>query len=253
MEYKEPYKHKEKAILKQIDLECPNCGKDIAGEHVNINSTLARCQHCNTISFLDDEDFFGKPRRAGRPEMMIPEGTEVLPLPSSLDIRVKWKNSNSRGGLWFLMLFAFMWNIIILPMAYGLIVSGGIMALLPMIFHLGAGLGMIYYLVTAFFNYTDVYITDSDLTISSKPLKTFWSRDIVLPSKDIKQLYVSKYVSTIVNGQPNYAYALYAITKQERRVRLIEGMNKETQLYLEQEIERYLDLEDVPVGNEVLS
>jgi len=102
-------------------------------------------------------------------------------------------------------------------------------------------------------NHTDIYVTDSEISISNnKPIKNPFLKDRVIPSKDIKQLYVSRYVSSRTNGVPNYAYALYAITKNGRRQLLLRGMNKETQLYIEQEIEQFLDIDDERVRDEVV-
>jgi len=137
------------------------------------------------------------------------------------------------------------------PFAINNIVTGAIFSVLPMALHLAVGLGLAYYVLSMFVNKTDIYVTDKDITISSTPLKNPFTKDEVIPTKNIKQLYVTRYVSSTTNGVPNYAYALYAITNSNKRVPLIKGMNKETQLYLEQEIENFLDIEDERVRGEI--
>lgn len=246
--------HKEKevykATLKKLDLTCNVCNNEVDPANVNINNTLAKCNHCDSLLFLDDEDFFGRKAR-NRPEMMIPVGTEVLHLPSSLDIRTNWSRGKAGGGMWFMVLFTVMWNAMLWPVALSSVLSGALGALLPMSLHLAVGLGLIYYLLTVFFNKTDIYVTDNDITISSKPLKNPFTKDTIIDTRDIKQLYVSRYVSSTTNGNPNHAYALYAITNTNKRVSLLRGMNKETQLYIEQEIEHFLEIDDETVRGEV--
>lgn len=241
----------QKRHLKKLDLTCEVCDNEIDPDGVNMNSTLAKCNHCGSLLFLDDDDFFGR-RKRNRPEMMIPEGTEVLHLPSSLDIRTQWNRSRSKGpGTWFIAFFAVMWNVMLLPFVLSSIASGALLSLLPLIGHLAVGFGLIYYLLTIFLNHTDVYVTDNEITITSKPLKNPFRPDTIIPTSDINQLYVSRYVSSITNGVPQHAYALYAITSNDRRISLLRGMNKETQLYIEQEIENFLDIDDVQVMDEV--
>ena len=58
-------------------------------------------------------------------------------------------------------------------------------------------------------------------------------------------------MASTTNGKSNYAFALYAIMKNGKKIKLIKGMNKETQLYLEQELERFLNIEDVHVSGSV--
>lgn len=237
--------------LKKLDLTCAVCKNEIDSANININSTLAKCNHCGSLLFLDDEEFFGR-RKRNRPEMMIPEGTEVLHLPSSLDIRTKWNRGKAGGaGMWFMVFFTVLWNAMLWPVAFSSIAAGSILSVLPMAAHLAVGLGLIYYLMTIFFNHTDIYVTDTEITMSSAPLKNPFKKDIVIPTKNINQLYVSRYVSSTTNGAPNHAYALYAITNTNKRISLLRGMNKETQLYIEQEIEHFLKIDDEKVIGEV--
>jgi len=140
--YKSPHKEKTHSILKKLDLTCTVCHNEIDSANVNINSTLAKCNHCDSLHFLDDEEFFGR-RKRNRPEMMIPEGTEILHLPTSLNIRTNWSRSKSKGGMWFLMLFTIIWNVGVWPIAISNVLAGTILSVLPMAMHLIAGLALL--------------------------------------------------------------------------------------------------------------
>lgn len=237
----------------QLDLVCENCGSDIDGSNININSSLAKCGECNTVFSITDDHFFLHDRE-GRPEMIMPEGTDVLELNDSLDIRLDVLKSHSRGALFFLTVFAIFWNGGIGIAAISAWASGSLASLSFMSLHLLVGIGLIYYLATVYLNYIDVIINNSYIEISHRPIKNPFIRGKKIESSEIDQIYVSKYVSSTTNGKPNYAYGLYAIMKtNKKKVSLIKGMNRETQLYLEQEIERYLRIKDRPVSGAITS
>jgi hypothetical protein len=237
-------------VLNKLSLDCDECGHHMGGSDININSTLAKCSNCGTVYFLKDDEFFIGDRSL-KPEMMIPEGTEVLHLPSSLDIRVNRYQSVTKSELTFKTFFTLFWNFVVLIVAGAMIASGTLVPLLFMSFHILVGIGSIVVLAQTLFNYTDVIVDDYDLKITNRPIRGFWNRDKTYDKKDIQQLYVSRYVSSKTNGQPNHAYALYAILNNGKKVQLVKGMNKETQLYLEQELERFLSIDDEHVSGSV--
>ena len=231
----------------RLDLVCEACGSQIDGANININSSLAKCGSCNTVFSINDDHFFNHDRK-GRPEMIMPEGTDVLELNDSLDIRLNWLKAHPQGALGFLTFFAIFWNGFLAFMIMSTSIGVSFLSI-----HLLVGLGLIYYLAIIYLNYTDVIVNESYIEIDHRPLKNPFVRSKRIESDDIDQLYVTKYVSSTTNGNPNYAYGLYAILKTNgRKVNLVKGMNKETQLYLEQEIERYLKIKDRPVVNAIL-
>jgi len=239
-----------KKLLNKLSLNCEECGHDMGGNDININSTLAKCSNCGTVYFIKDDEFFLGDRDE-RPEMMIPEGTEVLHLPSSLDIRVSRYKSATKAELTFKTIFTVFWNLVLFIVAGSFLLSGIVLPILFMSAHLIIGLGMAVNLAQTIFNHTDIIVDDYNLKIANRPIRGFWNRDKSYNKKDIDQLYVSKYVASTTNGKSNYAFALYAIMKNGKKIKLIKGMNKETQLYLEQELERFLNIEDVHVSGSV--
>ena len=249
-------KYRQKVKLNKSDrlnLICDNCGADITGENININSSLAKCGECNTVFSIKDDHFFTHDRK-GRPEMIMPEGTDVLELSDSLDIRLDWLKSHPRGALGFLTFFAIVWNGVLAIIGGGLLVAGELTSIAFMSVHLLVGLGLIYYLATVYLNYTDIIVNESFIEIDHRPIRNPFVKRKKIPSEEIDQLYVNKYVSSTTNGNPNYAYGLFAILKTNgKKVSLIKGMNRETQLYLEQEIERYLKIKDRPVSDSISS
>ena len=253
---KSQIKYREKVKLgksDELDLVCDKCGSTIDGANVNINSSLAKCSNCNSVFNIKDDLFFLNDRK-GRPEMIMPEGTDVLELSDSLDIRLDWLKSHPQGTLGFLTFFTVIWNGILAVMVAGALAAGSFESITFMSLHLLVGMGLIYYLSTIYLNYTDIIVNRSYIEISHRPLKNPFVRSKRIEIDELDQLHVSKYVASTTNGNPNYAYALYATLKTNgKKIQLIKGMNRETQLYLEQEIERYLKIKDRPVQNAVVS
>lgn len=239
------YQHAES----KLHVKCSECNADIPARDVNITDSLAKCDDCNNI-FRFDKDIFPEWQRS-KPEMFIPEGMEVLKLPSELDIQFDWYNGQSKKGMGFKTFFTFMWNIMLMPFVFGAFSNGQYEVILFASIHILVGLGLIGNLVSTYINKTNISVTKRFIEIKQKPIPSFLKRNIKIPTNEIAQLYVTRYVSSTTNGVANHAHALYAITKDGNKHALIKGMNKETQLYIEQEIELFLDIEDEPIRGEV--
>ncbi len=250
-----PYRSKHKELVKtdekfKLDLKCSDCGNTILGNDININNSLAKCANCGSVYKINDDHFFLKDR-ADRPEMIMPKGTDVLLLNDTLDIRINWLKSQSSGAVGFLTFFAVMWNGILAIIASSMMASGASSSMLGLVIHAAIGLGLIYYLSRIYLNYTDIVVTEDEIQIIERPLPNPFRSSKSILVNEIDQIYVTKYVSSTTNDVPNYAYALYAITKNGKKISLIREMNRETQLYLEQEIERKIGIIDKPIAGAI--
>lgn len=245
-------KQKEKTREEHHLLSCPNCHHFVSAIDINIDKAIAKCHNCNHV-FRITGDLKGKIEQLDYPEpgALMPDGLEVLRLNEELEIDVNWRRSASKSGTRFLMFFTAVWNLFLLPFVLVGIFAGEFQILLFTSVHLAVGLGLIYYLARIFLNTTKVIVNRSGIQLDTGPLKAPWSKPKRIARSDIRQLYVSKYTSSTTNGKPNYAYALYAILHNTQKIKLLSQMNLETQLYLEQEIERFLGIQDQYVADEV--
>lgn len=245
-EHKDAYKEFDFSKDETSLLACPKCKHFISGANLNVEETMATCSHCNHVfGFEHDHD-----SQSLKPVRLMPEGVEVLKLRSELDIRLKWTDTTSDSGRAFLLLFTGLWNIILLPFLI-MVIAGGLWGVLLFLSaHLLVGMGLIWHLATIYMNRTSVSVTKSRVRIRSYPLKHFLWRNKELETDSIRQLYVSKYVQSTTNGNPNYAYALYAIMDDGEKVALIRGMNRQTQVYIEREMEDYLGIKNKKVPEE---
>ncbi len=227
-------------------LTCPRCNHIVSENDVDEEHTKAKCSSCG----YEFEFAFDSEGSALIPELRIPEGIEELKLRSELDLRLRWKETTSKGGRWFMILFTSMWNLILLPFVVGAIVSGQWGILLFMGLHLLIGLGLLWNLATIYLNSTSISVTRERIRIRTVPFRHPVWRGRDIDARTIDQLYVSRYVQSTTNGSPNYAFALYAILKTGEKVSLIRGMSLETQTYIEKAIEDYLGIRDLAVPEE---
>ncbi|MEP6647347.1 MAG: hypothetical protein ABJC12_09655 [Saprospiraceae bacterium] len=241
-EYKELDFKKENLDL----LTCPRCNHLLSASELDPKKSRAKCGNCG-YEFAYSLDSSGS---SFIPELFIPQGIEELKLRAELDFRLRWKETTSKGGRWFMLLFASIWNLILLPFVIGIIVSGQWSIMLFLSFHLLIGLGLMWHLATVYFNSTSISVTRERIKITTLPLSHPLWRNKNIYARTISQLYVSKYVQSTTNGVQNYAYALYAILNSGEKVSLIRGMNFETQAYIEKAIEDYLEIENVKVPDE---
>ncbi len=231
-------------------LDCPSCHNLISAESVDLDTGEATCNNCQTV-FNFEEELRRDPFR--RPEIVIPEGVDVLRLSSMLDIQVDWYRSAPKRKIGAMVFSSFFWNILLIPVMLFLAFHGDFFLILFFMGHVLTGLGLVAYLVALFFNKTHIEVTGDGINIRHSPIPSPLNKDQMIPTKDIEQLYVAKYVQRFSKkkGKGIDAYALYAVTTKGKVVELVKGMNLEAQLFLEQEIETYLRIKDLPVQGEV--
>tara|TARA_R110001583_G_scaffold31479_1_gene107633 strand:- start:4175 stop:4765 length:591 start_codon:yes stop_codon:yes gene_type:complete len=136
--------------------------------------------------------------------------------------------------------FSVLWcyQVVINNMVGGEIAPISIIFLLP-------GVGIAYYALLGFVNKTYIYVSKTDLKVSHKPLP--WIGGSVIQASDIKQLY----------GREKYqndtkTYEVHVITHSGEDTKLLSGLDSSEQaLYIEQEIEKYLSIKNVPVRGEL--
>lgn len=231
-------------------LTCPACHHLIKADDININKLVAKCANCAQV-FSFENSHARELTGYSRPEMLIPQGLEVLKLTDEMDVQVNWFRTIERSSLTFTLTFALIWNLILLPFVLMAIFTGAYALLLFTSLHLLVGIGMLLRLLAIFVNTTHVNVSRRFLEIQTSPLPSLFRKNRKIPAEEITQLYVTKYVESRTNGRPNIAYALHAILKNGKKLKLVNGMNESTQKYLEYEIESFLGITDRPVKDGV--
>jgi hypothetical protein len=204
---------------------------------------MAKCGACHHVF-----NFSESPKEVySKPEVLMPPGVEMLALLSEISIEYRWRrNVNS-----FLVFFTIMWNIIVLPMALVMVLSGEVIGLLVMSAHLIVGISLIYYILTMFINKTYITVDRRELRVEHRPLKFPFYPNRVISVHDLKQIYFERYVASRTNNRPDYAFQVIAILHNEERINLLKGLKTQRQgRFIEQEIERFLNIEDQEVAEE---
>ena len=245
-----PYRSINRSILPKLGMQinCPNCAEQIESDNINIDKGVAKCGNCNTVFSYKDDTHLSYRRR---PEVFMPEEFEVLPLRSELSIHYKWRKTRSlSGGTVF---FTLLWNAMLLPFILVAFASGNFLTLIGISVHLLIGLGFILNIILTLVNSTYITVDDYELAIEHRPFSLpFFSKNKYIDVKEIEQIYVSKYLSEKVNGVEKYAYQVIAQLKNGEEVKVLKGFrHQDKALYIEQEIEVFLDIPDKSVKGEI--
>lgn len=231
-------------------LDCPHCQTLVSAKDINLDSGEAHCSHCGQVFDFEDEI---KKDPFRRPEIVMPEGVDVLKLSSMLDIVVDWYQAAPKRRIGSMVFSSFFWNIVLIPLILFLAFNGQFVMVLFFFGHVLTGLALVAYLIALFLNKTHIEVTEEGINLRHEPIPTPFNKDIHIPKSSIAQLYVSKYTQRFGRERKKgiEAYALHAVTTNGKVIDLVKGMNAEAQLFLEQEIETYLKIKDVPVRGEI--
>jgi len=246
------YKYKEKLELKEVALpseiqkiDCPSCATTIPADNLNIQTNIAKCNSCNGIFSFGKEVEKLSSQNIITQEILRPEGVELTHFQDELDISVAqhWTTQEIMPLIFFPYLAFFL--------------TVGLSILLNNIFSstLGGLAGVVISLLTIFFGYFSyfsirkkhkiyIHIDDRDLHIEWRPKK--FIKDKKYAIRDIDQVYIRK-------AGPKGAGIFMIINDidGQKHVELIKSVNSRTKAkYIEQEIEKYLGIEDRRVPDE---
>jgi len=142
--------------------------------------------------------------------------------------------------------FAIFWNGFVF---YGYLKGEGMMKFFLLPF-LAAGIYITYEVIAGYLNKTYVRVDNSSIVIKHAPLPHFGNK--TLNSSDIKQLYSKEKISDKRKGDSSVSYEVHAITNDNKNIKLLSGLeSSEIALFIEQEIEKFLKIEDKSVRGEI--
>ncbi len=227
-------------------LNCRSCGTEIKAGGMNLDRMLAKCDACNAVfSFADQFDYASTREEAYQKfNVEQPKGIQIDNFGLDLKITRKWFSPL----FFFLLFFTLFWNGIIWPILIRALLDGELLPVCFVSIHATIGLGLAYYTLALLINITEIKVGPQQLTIRHGPLP--WRGNKNLAPADIKQLYCKEKISR-GRRSANVTYEVRAITSMDTREDLVTGLsNAEEALFLEQEIERFLNIKDQPVRGE---
>lgn len=233
------------------ELKCISCGAPILGANVNMDSGLARCSHCGALFTItpDTQPTSSVPpvqRPTPEPiDVPMPKRYQVDNFGGTLTIRYRWWTP----AILFLVFFAVLWNGFMIGWHSIALSSGAWFMSCFGLIHTAVGVFLIYLCLACILNTTTIRVDSGQLSIRHHPLP--WRGNRTLDSRSIRQLFVKSKTSHSKNGTST-TYELHAVTQTDGQEELITGLQEQDQaLFLEQEIERHLRIEDTPVRGEI--
>lgn len=242
--HEELYKLKLKALEKQKGatfqrVNCPSCDTAIPSDNINIQDKIAKCGGCHAVFPLDlsFQDKINKLLSARKPKQAVlrPEGIDLYEYQNELEIAIRQEASILDILPWiFWPVFPLLFTIIFFTDGF------------PLSILLGTWMLGIFPILNAInFSKHKVYMTIDDVyfNIQWRPKKFVKDKQFLI--RDIDQVCVKKH-----NGL-NGVMMILNQDNGQKEVHLMTVRSLAKAKFLEQEIEKYLKIEDREVLGEV--
>ena len=180
-----------------------------------------------------------------RMPLSLPSGLELDRSGPYLQMAYKWFGWNTV----YLSVFVVIWDGILFILYAGMRGHLDPMALLLPSVHVVAGIVMTYSAIAGWFNRTYLRVGRGMLEVFHRPVP--WIGNKTLPATEIRQLFVKDHVE-YRNKILTVTFEVHAITQEGKTIKLVRGLaSHEQALFMEQEVEKYLGLKDIPVKGEL--
>lgn len=258
-----------------MDVSCKRCGVPIPADDINLEHLVAKCRRCNAVFDLTAQleasrgEVSGidvaRSQRPQRHEVAMPEGFRVVRGPNGGFFGVGYGNGAQcpRSSVtlvrrWFnpvadlaLLFFAVVWNAFLVFWYSAVLLMPNvpwIMVVFP-IGHVAVGIGIGYRALAGLINRTTIAVTSEALSVRHGPLP--WAGNRTLDANQVTQLYCMDKVTNTKNGTRT-TWEVHANLANGSSLALVSGLTALNQaLYIEQEVERALAIEDVRIPGEV--
>lgn len=241
-----------------MKLSCPACGAAVPASDVNIQQAIAKCSRCDSVFRIDQQLPPAKPSQ-DRQETPMPKNFRVEDFGTELVISWSWFSPT----ILFLLFFCVFWDGFLIiwysaVFGFSFLGLGGpkgpvggallLMALFPLL-HVAVGVGLTYYVLASFVNRTRVRVDRGELSIRHGPVP--FPGNKTLSTSELTQFYCTESVRNQRRGY-NVTYDLNAVHVDGSKIKLLGGLSEiEQALFLEQRLEKFLNIENERVPGEV--
>jgi hypothetical protein len=227
-----------------MQLFCPACGSALSPEDIDSDGARATCRACSAVTSVAQlgAPTVGtrQPKRRSLREIPRPPHFFVKDDGSSLRLAFRWIWRRFTGPatmclVWDSFVVLFWWNALR---------TGDRMGWLAIIFtipHAAIGLLLVYATLAGLLNRTVVKVTSELITVRHGPVPSFGNR--TLQVDELERLSFHKDTDPEKRGW-RYVYGVNALTKGASKVDLITELDSDQALFIKQEIERWLHIED---------
>jgi len=226
-----------------MQIICRSCKNPITAENLDLKDRIAKCMNCNHI--FDFSYQLEGATASKREEVALPKGMVMNRDSIHLEIIRRWYGP----AFIILTIFCFAWYaMLILSCGEGILEGDKFMMITASVQGLIL-LFITYYTIAGYINNTHIRVDRDLLTIKHRPLPWFGNRSI--SSRELDQLY-SKMNIFHSRGRVHYSYEVRVKTRTDGDIKLFSKLSDSAQaLFVEQEIERFLNIEDRPVEGEM--
>lgn len=226
-------------------LDCPSCRTPLHAKDVRLDLALATCQACGEVHDLSGRKASASLSPAKPPRPRIKQPGRFRLETSDENTRISWRWLSPKHL--FMILFCMAWDGF-LVVWYGIalhVKDPPIPMLVFPLVHVAIGVGLTYSTLAGLLNRTRIEVSRHLLTIRHGPLP--WKGNQTLNGRQLKQLYVEESVRSLKRNA-QVGYHVMALDQGGNKVRLLSNLeDKDHALFLEQELERHLGIEDAPV------
>jgi hypothetical protein len=166
---------------------------------------------------------------------------------SSLRVGFRWIWARFTGPA----VMCLVWNCFVVLWYWNALRSGdriGWLAIIITIPHGAVGLFLVYATLAGLLNRTVVTVTSEFVTVRQGPVPWWGNRR--LPIDEIERLYCDQETDSAERGCI-YGYRVNALTKAASKVDLVAELDSAQALFIKQELERWLNIEDDGGGREM--
>jgi hypothetical protein len=224
---------------KMTQFSCDSCGARL---HIDAFAERTSCEYCGKENIIAPEN-----RPALRPEVPQPAEVRIESDSQAMTIIQRWFSLKYIP----MAFFAIAWDAFLI-FWYGTVLSTGNVPWIAIVFpiaHVAVGIGITYSTIAGFVNRTILKVTSENITLWFEPLPWLGNKQIRIA--EIRQLYCKEKIISTKNGSGTQ-YELFVVTKANQQEKLLGGLdNPDIGVFFEQQLERWLKIEDRPVIGEI--
>ena len=216
-------------------ISCPNCSNEIPAANLNLSNKIGKCGSCHGVfSIEEDIKSLQTARQKIKQEILRPEGIELFHFQDELEISFEQPMTWLEWPFIFLLMILMMTGIGISIESSG-IIPFFTLTVVPLL------LSLLYFRRKKAKHRIVLSMDEQFLNISWRPKK--FHADQKYDLDDIQQLYVRKLDSW-------YIYMIVDQGNGQKHIKLTSLNTPSKAKYLEQEMESYLNIQDVVVPEE---
>ncbi len=224
---------------------CPKCQKTLSTKAFNIDTNIGRCDYCGCLFSGIEIGLGSSSPISKKPYLKEVKQVFCYRQGSTLIISRSWFQAGLFG--FFLLFGGIFFGVsaaIMTPLYLDFFNSGkfNFVMLFP---HPLIGIGALYYALSILLNKTRITVDSREVSVSHGPLP--WLGGKKISRQEIQSISLKEYSSYTRNRVPVYSFALEIHQRDGNLTTLLKGISeKEQAIYIEQNLESFLGLEDKP-------